>query len=144
LCLLLSLAGCATVILPTYVHDKNPYKKRFYAEYDVVVAATKKAFSDLGWELADQADPALYERAWQLREADVRQVLLMTKYQGTRFGIPPKNTVLNAYIRSGPGATDVELRYLKVARFPFWTSYKYRNDKLIERVSGQIEENLRR
>ena len=142
-CLLLCLTGCATVILPNYVPDKNPYKRRFYADYGATVAATKKAFESAGWSVLEEADPAVYERAWQINDPNTRHVLIMTKYKRSNYGVSSSNVVLNAYIRSGVNnATEVELRYLKVSTISYKTFYKYRNDKLINRLYKAIETNL--
>jgi len=141
-CLLLSLTGCSTLILPRYIPDKNPTTRNFYADYDAVVAATREAFKKFGWEVAQEADPAVFERAWQLKSKDVKQVLLMSNYRKSNYLIVSKHSALNAYIRSGKDATELDLRYLKVSTFPFKSFYKYRNKKLINRLLKQIEANL--
>ena len=142
LCLLVTLSGCSTLVLPRYIPDKNPTAKNFHADYEEVVAATKKAFEDLGWEVAAEGDPALYERAWQLRDKSVKQVLLMSNYRKSSFLIVTKNEAINAYIRSGTAATELELRFLKVSTYPFKSFYKYRNKKLISRLFDRIDKNL--
>jgi len=142
LCLIFTLTGCSTIILPRYIPDKNPTQKKLYADYDRVVAATKAAFKDLGWEVAEEADPAVYERAWQLRDKNVKQILLMSDYHKSNFLIVSKNTAINAYIRAGADATELELRYLRVSTYPFKSFYKYRNNKLINALFQRIDKNL--
>src|SRR6185295_4495749 len=134
LCLILSLTGCSTIVLPRYIPDKDPSRKNFHAQYTEVVEATKKAFKDLGWEVAEEADPALYERAWQLRDPSVKQTLLMSNYRKSNFLIVSKSTAINAYVRSGADATELELRFLKVSTYPFKSFYKYRNNKLLNKL----------
>jgi len=138
----MTLSGCSTLILPRYIPDKHTVQKNLLANYDEVVAATKKAFKDLGWEVVEEADPAVYERAWQLRDPNVKQVLLLSQYRKSSYLIVSKNTAINAYIRSGADATELELRSLKISTYPFKSFYKYRNKKLTNKLFSQIDKNL--
>ena len=62
LLLVFTLAGCASINIPSYVQDKNAHKKVFYSSYDEVHDATTNALGDLGWKIEAETDPALYER----------------------------------------------------------------------------------
>jgi hypothetical protein len=140
--LLITLAGCATVLLPSYVPDKNPYKRKFYADYPIVLEAVKKALASSGWTVTEEADPGVYERRWAVADPGIRHVLLFTDYRES-FGIGAKSMVLNAYVRAAPdAAVEIELRYLKVSTVSYKSFYDYKNDKLIEQIFREVEKNL--
>jgi len=131
-------------VLPKYISDRYPYKEKFYTDFYRVVDATKQALEDLRWQVAETADPAIYERAWQVDDPVIKQVLIFTEYREAFFIFGSRNSVINAYLRSGPdGAVDVQLRFLRVSTMPYKSFYKYRNDKLIEKLINQIEKNLK-
>ena len=143
LILLVTFGGCTSIVLPSYVSDKNPYKKRFYGDYVAVVEAAKKALDKFGWSVTEEPDPGIYEHRWEMNDPNVHHILLFTKYKESYYGLGTKNVVLNAYIRAGVNeATEVELRYLKVSTVSYKSFYDYKNDKLIEQIFKEIEKNL--
>lgn len=138
--LLLSLMGCTRLVIPKYISDDNPYKKVFYTDFDKSVLATEKALEDLGWTISEKADPVIYERTKSLIDSDTKQILIFTeaKKAFNPFGSTRKQ--INVYLRSeeGEGTTEIELRYLKVASLTFKIFYRYKNNKLMDRLFEEI------
>ena len=141
--LILFLAGCASITIPNYIHDKHPISKTFYAPYDQVHTVTLKALSDLGWNVEKEADPALYERGRQFQDTSRQQTLIFTDINQLSFFAGSKYARLNVFLRvTADKATEVEVRYLKVTSVMFKTLYNYKNDRLVERFFNLIEEEL--
>ena len=141
--LLLSLAGCASITIPNYIHDKHPQLKTFYAPFDQVHAATLKALGDLGWKIEKEADPALYERGRQFQDISRQQILIFTDINQFSFFAGSRYARLNVFLHvTADKATEVEVRYLKVTSVMFKTLYNYKNDRLVERIFNRIKENL--
>lgn len=139
---LLSLFGCASTIIPTYVVDKYPYKKTFLAGFDETLQATKDTFKEFGWTIARETHPSEYERGAAGQE-QARQILLLTEIRQTSLFIGTRYLRLNVYLRETQDKTaEMEIRYLAVNAFFFKTFYHYKNDKLAERIFTHIQQSL--
>jgi len=141
--LILTLAGCSSITIPNYIHDKHPNLKTFYSPYDQVHAATLKALGEFGWRIEKEADPALYERGRQFQDASRQQTLIFTDINQLSFFAGARYARLNVFLRvTADKATEVEVRYLKVTSVLFKTLYNYKNDRLAERIFNRIEKEL--
>ena len=137
------LAGCSSVILPNYITDRHPYKRRLDSSFEQTVSATKEALKDMGWGIKEEKDPGIYERSWRLNDPSIKHVLIFTEYSKSNYFVHSKNTVINAYVREiAGGSCDVELRYLSVSTYSFKKFFDYRNDHLINQIYKSIEEKL--
>lgn len=137
--------GCATasVGIPDYIKDVNPYKKKYYASLDLTKAQVQEVVADFNWVLTGESDPAIFETAKRLSDAAGEQVLLFYQYnQGKKLS---KTTRLNIYLRTiDSTTTEVELRYLNIKRMPFKSFTTYRNDKVVEQIFTAIEDQIHR
>lgn len=141
--LLLTISGCASVIIPNYIHDKFPYKQTYYASFNKVYESAVKALEDFGWAVEKESDPALFERERDIGDNNQEQTLLFTEIHQFSFFIGSRYTRLNLYLRvTADKATEVEIRYLKVTSVLFKNFYNYRSDHSADRIFRRIEEGL--
>jgi len=138
---LLLCVGCASAQIPTYLQDKNPYTKRFYANYDEALSAILESLEDLGWEIDARVDPAVYEQ----KEAslyDGQRLLVMTKIRQTPMFLGTRYARINIILRSKKDISEVEIRYVTVNSLPIRNITAYRNDSAVERIFNHISELL--
>ena len=145
-CLLISLflscTGCASVTIPNYIQDKNPYKQVFYASFDKTRETVVKTLEDSGWVIEKEAKPALFERERDL-ESDNKQTLIFTKVRQISFFLGSRYTRINAYVHEMANSEiEVEIRYIVVTSMVFKSFYGYKKDQAVERIFNKIEENL--
>ena len=137
--LLLTLSGCATVDVPKYIQDKNPYKKIFYASFDETLSAAKKTLEHYGWTILNDYDPTVFEQNKELGTPEAKQILLFTEDRQTPFFLGSSYSRINAYVRTvDKTSTEVELRYVTVASVPFKTFNTYKNDRVIHHIFDAI------
>lgn len=141
--LILTLSGCASINIPSYITDKHPRQNTFYATYDQVYNATTKALNDLGWSIETESDPALFERERESQDSSHQQTLIFTDIHKISFFVGSKYTRLNVFLQiAADKATEVEIRYVKVTSLLFKTFTNYKNDHLTDRLFKRIEKNL--
>lgn len=140
--LLLSFAGCASITIPNYIQDKNPYEKIFYAQFDQVRTAITKTFEASGWTIEKESEPALFERERDLEGGD-EQTLIFTDVRQISFFVGSRYIRVNAYVHGiANNETEVEIRYLTVTSIMFKEFYGYKNDRAVEHIFSKIEKNL--
>lgn len=140
--LALVLTGCASITIPNYIQDKNPYKRTLYAPFDKVREVTIQTFEDFGWAVEKESKPALFERERESGNGG-KQTLLFSKIRQTSFFVGSRYSRLNVYLREmASNKTEVEIRYLTVTSVLFKSFYGYKNDRSIERIFRRIEEKL--
>lgn len=137
------LSGCATVVIPQYIKDDNPYKHKIYASFDEVSSAAKEVLDKTGWVVMSTTDPSVFERSKGVEGEDFRQVLLITDIRQTPLFIGSRYARLNLFIRSSEAnVTEIEVRYITVSSMFFKSFYKYRNNAEVERIIKNIEKTL--
>ncbi len=134
--------GCANVMIPSYIRDKNPYQKAFYASFNKTRTATIGTLKNAGWAIEKEVEPKLFERERALDEKN-RQTLLFTEIRQASFLIGSGFARINVYLReTATNETDVEIRYVNVTTAMFKSFYGYRNDQMIDRILKDIEATL--
>ena len=141
--LLLVVTGCTTVIIPNYIYDKHPVQQIFYAPYEAVYAATIKALKSSGWKIAEESDPALFERRHESEDTSRSKTVIFTQIRQLSFFVGSGYSRLNVFLNvTVDKATEVEIRYVKVTTIGPKTFNNFKNDKLVNRLLKRIEENL--
>lgn len=137
---LLLCLGCASVMIPNYIHDEHPYSKKLYADFDKVLEATQQALKESGWEVAKTTDPSIFERNKTPVDPHSRGALLFTEIRQTSLFLGSRYARMNIYLSAGPdNTTDVEVRYLTVTSVPFKSFYNYRNDRFVQKLLTRLE-----
>ncbi len=137
---LLFCMGCASVIVPQYIHEEHPYHKKLYADFDKVQEAIHQALKESGWQVAKTADPAIFERNKTPVDPQARQVLIFTEIRQTALFLGTRYARMNIYLHAGhDNTTEVEARYLTVTSVPFKTFYNYRNDRFVQKLLERLE-----
>ena len=140
--LIFSFTGCASVVVPNYIQDKNPYKHKFYASFEKTLEATLSAVQETGWTVEQQTDPSVFERV-ENGKFDKKQTLLITGIRKMGFFVGTRYAKLNIYIRTGSGnVSEVEIRYLSVNSTLVKNFHNYKHDKSAERLFLYIESAL--
>ena len=140
--MILSFSGCASITVPNYIQDKNPYKQVFYGSFDSVREATIKTFEDSGWVIDRESKPALFEQERDL-EGDNQQTLLFTKVRQISFFLGSRYARMNAYVHEiANNETEVEIRYLVVTSTMFRSFNGYKSDSTVKPILSRIEKNL--
>jgi len=138
--LVLTLAGCASVTIPNYIQDKNPYKRTFYSDFTYTKNTVLQTLKEFGWAVEQEADPGTFDRAMESVAGQGEQVLLFTRVRQTSFFIGSRYARMNIYLRVlSDKATEVEIRYLNITTVPFKHFHDYTNDASIERLFKHIE-----
>ena len=137
----LYLTGCASIFLPTYLQDKNPYTRRFYANYDESLQALNQTLKDLGWESEKAIDPLVYERQ-HATDLDEQQTLILTKTRQTPMFLGTRYARMNIYLRAKKGISEIEIRYLTTTDLFFRGLKSYRNDSAVNRIITHLEKLL--
>jgi hypothetical protein len=142
--LLVTLVGCATVTIPNYIQDDNPYKRTFYADFDKVRQTTVQTLEEMGWVLDKESDPSVFEQG-RSSQVSGQQTLLFTKIRQTSFFVATRYSRLNVYIQTAEenNATEVEVRFLTVTSFTFKNFKDYKHDKAVERIYKHMDEKLK-
>ena len=83
--LLAVLSGCASVNVPSYIQDKYPYKRTFYAPFDKIHELTVRALENSGWTVHKESDPALFEQGREIGVDGLKQTLVFTKISAPSF-----------------------------------------------------------
>ena len=136
------LTGCSTIDIPQYLQDKNPYQKTFYKSFDKTLEATRQALAELGWKVAKETQPSVYERNRVVEEGEGQAILIFTDVRRTPFFLGSRYARLNIYLRGGEKVAEVEIRYLTISSLTFKTFRSYKNDAATERIFKKIEEKL--
>ncbi|MBN1869866.1 MAG: hypothetical protein JW847_04740 [Candidatus Omnitrophica bacterium] len=140
--LLLSLIGCASINIPNYIRDKNPYKKSFYTHFVRAREAVMKTFEETGWTVESESEPALFERERDLKSG-LKQTLIFSDVRQTSFFIGTRYSKLNVYVHEiADNETEIEIRYLILTNVVFKNFYSYKNDRAVDRIFKKIEEDL--
>lgn len=140
--LLLCFTGCASIAVPNYIQDKNPYKRVFYAPFDHAREVTIQTLEESGWVVERESKPALFERERDL-ESGNKQTLIFTEVRQTSFFIGSRYAKINAYVyETASNETEVEIRYVTVTSLMFKNFYGYKHDKAVEHIFRNIEKNL--
>ena len=141
--LLLALVGCATVSIPKYIRNENPYKKKFYASFEKVLPATIRTLEDKGWTIEERADPEVYEMRVGEEVHQGKEILLITAIQKLPVFVASQYARLNVYVTAGvEDTTEVEVRYITIKSVTFKSFYDYSHDKKVQRLFEKIEENI--
>ena len=133
--------GCATVQVPTYLPDKNPYSKRYYATFDQAMDGVKQALEDFKWEIENTADPAVYEETRSSVNGE-KQVMVYTKVRATPAFIGTRYGRMNIFITTTKDISEVEIRYLTITSTLFKTFQSYRNNAAADRFLKHLSELL--
>ncbi|MDP2653897.1 MAG: hypothetical protein Q8Q08_07695 [Candidatus Omnitrophota bacterium] len=138
---LITLSGCATIQLPSYIPDKKPVTRRFYVDYDRAYSVTRKALEELGWKVEATTDPAIYE-GMKTPEPGSRQILIMTELKQMPMLVMTRYSRLNVYVRSKKSETDIEVRFQAVTAFPVKNLKSYKHAKTVDDVYAKISDLL--
>ena len=130
-CFIGFVGGCASIDIPNYIQDENPYKKTFKMSYADVLEATKQSLEYAGWTIVQEADPAVYEHA-RIADAGIKQVLLLTNVRQLGLVVGTRYARINVYVHSAKDvSTEVEVRYVTANSVGFKTFYNYQRDEHI-------------
>ena len=141
--LVIELTGCVSAKIPNYLNDKVPYKRDFYAGYDETLSAVKESLENLGWKIASEADPAVYEAQLLTGDADRKETLIFTNVRQTPFILGTRYAKMNILVRRLSETTEVEIRYVTITSTVFKSFENYKNDSAVARVFEQIEQLLK-
>ena len=137
------LVGCSAINVPNYIQDEYPYKQKFFAGYDEVLASVRDSLSDLNWVISKESDPTVYERSKVLDMESAQQILLFTQPRRSKVSLGTSYTMINIYVETGSeSSTDVEVRFASITPTPVKSFYDYRNDNLIRKLFEHIQKNL--
>jgi len=139
--LLLTLVGCTTTSIPSYLQDKNPYKKRFYATFPEARAAVENVLSELGWKIAEGVDPLVYEQS-DVNDLSDQQILLVTDVRQTPLFVGSRYARLNIFLRSQKNISEVEIRYYTVTNVGIKNFKSYGDKGAMRRIMERIEAKL--
>ena len=140
--MMFALSGCASVNIPNYIRDENPYKKKYYSEFETALKVTVNTLNDFGWEVGEITKPSVFERTKE-SEDENRQVLLFTKIRKTSMFLGSRFAKMNIYVRSGSdNITEVEIRCITVNSVVFNKFTSYKKDRAVERIFEHIQERL--
>jgi hypothetical protein len=133
--------GCVSTRVPSYLTDKKPFERRFYAGHTEALAGVKQAMTNSGWVLEQVMEPQVYELDPQ--KADIEeQLLLMTEVRERRRILFSRYERMNIFIRSRGNVTDVEMRYLVINDMTLFKSKTYGNEKLAKRFFDLVQKEL--
>ena len=136
------LSGCASVKVPGYIRDENPYKKKFYANFDDTLKITVRTLRDFGWDVEKTTNPSVFERS-QVPDVKEKQVLLFTNIRSTSMFLGSRYARLNVYIRSiSNNISEVEIRCITLNSVVLKSFTSYKKDAAVERMFKHIEEQL--
>lgn len=140
--LLLSLAGCASVTIPRYIHDKHPYERTFFVSFEEAKQAVIGALDETGWLVEHESEPSLYERDKGIY-GEREQILIFSRIRQMSFFLGTNYARVNAYIREvADKECELELRYMKVTTVVFKDFQGYKNDRAVESIFRAIEAQL--
>lgn len=140
--IMIFLTGCASVNIPKYIVDENPYKKKFYSEFETTLKVTVSTLKDFGWEVEEITKPSVFERAKDLG-VENQQVLLFTNIRETSMFLGSRFARLNVYVRSGTdNISEVEIRCITVNSVVYNKFTSYKKDSAVERIFDKIQEHL--
>ncbi len=140
---LFTFGGCASITVPDYIQDKNPYKQKFYASFDSVLAVSMEVLEESGWQISKESDPAVFERSESGVDSN-KQILLFSKVRQTALFLGTRYARLNVYLRTGAGknVTEIEIRYITINSTPVKAFRNYKHDHAISRLFSKIESKL--
>ncbi|HBR14706.1 MAG TPA: hypothetical protein DD723_04065 [Candidatus Omnitrophica bacterium] len=139
----LTFTGCATISVPNYIKDQNPYKKTYYSNFSDVLKATTEALEEAGWKVVNTSDPSVFEGNKASDDPQVKQLLLFTDIRQTSLFFATRYARINAYVLSGGNqTTELELRYITVTSVLFKKFYSYKKDRFVEHLLKTIEKKL--
>ena len=139
---LIFVIGCASVTIPSYITDKNPYKRTYYGMYQEVLDATNAALKDLGWAVEGQAEPATFERS-RVMDANLKQTLIFTKVRQTSMVLGSRYARMNIFVREQvDNQAEVEVRYVTVSSVGFKAMYDYTEDRAVNHILDSIQKKL--
>jgi|GEM_PF-5124096 len=113
--LLVFMTGCAPLSLPRYIPSRNVETQRFYAGYERVLPAARQAMQEMGWQMAQEADPNIFEIGNADNQAD-QAILIISEPRPERALWGSRQARLNIYIYSQGEVSDMEIRRLEVCR----------------------------
>ncbi len=139
----LFLVGCATITVPKYIKDENPYTEKYLADFATTQKVVISTLEKLGWKIEDTADPMVYERGQKYASVEDKQVLLFTEVKQTPFFIGTKYKRINVYLRALDAATtEVELRFIVINQFPLKSFYGYKKSGYAQKIFKMITKKL--
>ena len=139
---ILVLSGCASIEVPNYIQDKNPYKQKYYADFEKVLKITVQTLDDFGWKVGETTKPSIYERT-EMDQRENKQVLLFTRTRETSFFLGSRFAKMNVYVRSGDeNVSEVEIRVITVNSIGFKKFTSYKKDSAIKRIFEDIQRRL--
>ena len=141
--LILTFTGCATISVPKYVKDANPYKKIFYRDFNKVQKAVVEVIEAEGFKVIETADPLVYESGKGYSGFKGEQTLIITDTRQTAFILGTRYARINLLIRTiDVTSTEVEIRYMTITQIPFKSFYSYNKKVFAEKVFRLISKKL--
>ncbi len=140
--LLISLTGCASLNLPSYIQAENPYKRTYYGSFQEVLEEVRAGIIAEGWQISKEVDPGQYERNPLVADGDKDHILIFSNVRNFQRGIYKKLVQLNVYVNRTAEGVEVDLRYRSVKNFYLFKINSYRNDKAVKKLLDRIEQKL--
>ena len=138
------LFGCASIAVPNYIKDKNPYSKKFYGQYKDILKIASDSIEELGWKISSTSDPLIFENSIVSPDNSAEHILIFAETKQDPWILGTTYKKLNVYVRAGGNdKTEVELRYIRINSTFFMKFYGYKADRLAKKIFDKIEEKLK-
>ena len=136
--------GCASLQAPGYISRiDHPYNRKFYASFEKVTSLFMYVLKKQGWTIANEVDPAIYERDDRYDDRGYQNLLIITEAKRSNRVLYSTVTHLNVLLHSFANTCDVEIRYESrtglVKQF-----ISTRNDRMVEDILNKVEQELNR
>jgi hypothetical protein len=138
---LLGLWGCTQRVLPSYIHDKYPYIRRFHASYEEALTATRQILAESGWVVEQELNPVVYEHRVE-GDLDEQCLMIITEEKNLSRWLGKRKARMNLFLQSKGRVSELEIRIIYKKSFRLWSAWGYRQDKLINKIFARAQELL--
>jgi len=141
--ILFIFTGCASITIPSYIQDKNPYKRKMYSSFEKTVNTVARVLEETNWHIERQTDPAVFERSVDGEDLSKQETLFITKVREMGLFLGTRYAKMNVFVRAASeNYTEVEIRYVTVNSTLVKNFHNYKHNKSVERLFLKIEEKL--
>ncbi len=143
ICILFFIGGCASISIPDYIKDENPYKHKFYASFEDVYREALSVLDAEGWKVEKESNPMVFERNESGAGLN-KQTLIITEVRPVALFLGTRYARLNMYLRESKqkDVTEIEIRYISINSTPVKTFQNYKHNHAVHRMFDKIEGNL--
>ena len=143
ICILFFIGGCASINIPEYIQDENPYKHKFYASFEGVYSGVLSVLEEDGWTVEKEVDPIVFERNESGGDLN-KQTLIITEVRPISLFLGTRYARLNIYLRENKkkDITEIEIRYITINSTLVKTFQNYKHNHAVSRLFDKIENKL--